>query len=315
MQSRVLSFTDPDEFQARVQATQTEVLTSGRGQFRADLTQLRFERLWMQRGRDSLPRIARATIDPNRTAVMFSTDSEQRPTFLSGLELTPGVMGVWGKATTNIVRTEGDTRWGSLSLPHEDMARFSEALFGRELVCPADTRLIPLPASSLYALRSIHFRAVAAATNTPDALADPVTANALELELVNAMVACLCASQTTEERSVSGQGARTVARFQQYLESRTGEPVYLSEICSAVGVSARLLRRYCQEMLGVSPVRYLWLRRMHLARQGLLHADPARATVTTVATNQGFWELGRFSVEYRALFGEAPSVTLRRTAR
>jgi AraC-like DNA-binding protein len=58
-------------------------------------------------------------------------------------------------------------------------------------------------------------------------------------------------------------------------------------------------------------VRYLWLRRMHLARSALIRADPASATVTGVATDYGFWELGRLSVEYRTLFGESPSVSLR----
>jgi AraC-like DNA-binding protein len=64
--------------------------------------------------------------------------------------------------------------------------------------------------------------------------------------------------------------------------------------------------------MGVGPVRYLWLRRMHLARQALLHGDPASDSVTEIATTYGFWELGRFSVEYRTLFGESPSGTLRR---
>ena len=62
----------------------------------------------------------------------------------------------------------------------------------------------------------------------------------------------------------------------------------------------------------MSPKRYLWLRRMHLAQWALRRADPVRTTVTEIATNYGFWELGRFSVVYRLQFGESPSTTLGR---
>jgi hypothetical protein len=41
-------------------------------------------------------------------------------------------------------------------------------------------------------------------------------------------------------------------------------------------------------------------------------ADPTRSNVTAVAINYGFWDLGRFSIEYRALFGESPRDALRR---
>jgi AraC-like DNA-binding protein len=61
----------------------------------------------------------------------------------------------------------------------------------------------------------------------------------------------------------------------------------------------------------MGPIRYLNLRRMHLVRRALLRADPSK-TVTQVATDHGFWELGRFAVGYRALFGESPSATLHR---
>ena len=62
----------------------------------------------------------------------------------------------------------------------------------------------------------------------------------------------------------------------------------------------------------MGPIRYLWLRRMHLTRRALLQASPATATVTALATDHGFWELGRFASEYRALFGETPVASLRR---
>jgi AraC-like DNA-binding protein len=104
-----------------------------------------------------------------------------------------------------------------------------------------------------------------------------------------------------------------MSRFEDYLGDRPGEPLYLSEICAAIGVSERTLRDCCQDQLGMGPHRYLWLRRMHLARRALRDANPARTTVTEIATAHGFWELGRFAVEYRTLFDELPSTTLRRS--
>src|SRR5262249_30636221 len=53
----------------------------------------------------------------------------------------------------------------------------------------------------------------------------------------------------------------------------------------------------------------------HLARRALIEADPVNTTVTQIATNNGFWELGRFAVYYKELFGEAPSESLHRPSR
>jgi AraC-like DNA-binding protein len=50
--------------------------------------------------------------------------------------------------------------------------------------------------------------------------------------------------------------------------------------------------------------------RLAQARRALLSADSRRITVTEIATCFGFVELGRFSVEYRKMFGESPSQTL-----
>jgi AraC-like DNA-binding protein len=115
-----------------------------------------------------------------------------------------------------------------------------------------------------------------------------------------------------ETKTGRGRHKAMVARFLKFLAAHPNRPLNLTEICAAISVSERTLRAACEEYLEMGPIRYLTLRRMHQVRRALLDADPSKATVTSVVTDHGFWELGRFSVAYRALFGESPSETLRR---
>ena len=58
--SRFLTFTDPYEYQVAVRAIQAEVTPTAKGDFRASLTQVTFDRVWTQAGSENLPRIAHA---------------------------------------------------------------------------------------------------------------------------------------------------------------------------------------------------------------------------------------------------------------
>jgi AraC-like DNA-binding protein len=118
-----------------------------------------------------------------------------------------------------------------------------------------------------------------------------------------------------EMSSVRVPCARSVImRLEEFLAGHQDEPIYVAELCRATNATERMLRAVCYEHLGMGAIRYLWLRRMHMARRLLL--SPAQGTsVTEVAMQCGFWELGRFSVQYLALFGEAPSASLRRAVR
>ena len=129
---------------------------------------------------------------------------------------------------------------------------------------------------------------------------------------MNAMIQCLTEGTLVTISPVGRNRVAIIERFEEFLAANYDRPVYLAEICVATGASERTLRNCCREHLGMAPIRYLWLRRMHLARRALLKADPEVVTVTGIAMDYGFWELGRFAIEYRGLFGESPSATLRR---
>ena len=92
------------------------------------------------------------------------------------------------------------------------------------------------------------------------------------------------------------------------------EPLHVSALCRALAVSERTLRKAFHKTYGLPPCRHLRMLRLSEARRALLSADCELTTVTAVAMCFGFVELGRFSVEYRQIFGESPSQTLHRVS-
>jgi AraC-like DNA-binding protein len=105
-----------------------------------------------------------------------------------------------------------------------------------------------------------------------------------------------------------------VHRLDEFLQAHFDEPIYMSQLCDVTGVSERSLRNACHAVCGTSPKRYLTRRRMEAVRDALALARPGEATVTRIATDYGFYELGRFAAVYSSLFGERPSETLRASA-
>jgi AraC-like DNA-binding protein len=103
-----------------------------------------------------------------------------------------------------------------------------------------------------------------------------------------------------------------VNRLDAFLREHFDEPIHMAQLCDVTGVSERSLRNACHAVCGTSPKRYLMRRRMEAVRSALAEARPGEATVTRIATDHGFYELGRFAATYTSLFGERPSDTLRR---
>jgi len=89
------------------------------------------------------------------------------------------------------------------------------------------------------------------------------------------------------------------------------EPVPIYRLCAVIGVGERTLRKAFREIHGISPKRYALRARLAGVRRALRHPGSLRPTVTAIATDYGFFELGRFAGLYKAAFGENPSATLR----
>ena len=89
-------------------------------------------------------------------------------------------------------------------------------------------------------------------------------------------------------------------------------PVAVPELCAQLRVSRRMLQYCFQEFYGMTPVAYLRAIRLNGVRRALREGARVKAvSVQDVAAAWGFWHLSQFSADYRKLFGERPSDTLR----
>lgn len=102
-----------------------------------------------------------------------------------------------------------------------------------------------------------------------------------------------------------------VRRAIDYIQERLDQSLTMENISAAAKCSARTLHRAFREHRQISVMQYVKSQRMQRVRHELMSGIDI-TSVTDVALKWGFSHLGQFAVDYRALFGEKPSDTLRK---
>jgi AraC-like DNA-binding protein len=309
--SRVLKFDDPYICQMAIQAAEVEIYPTTRGKFHSDITQIGLNRVWMQRFHQQLAQVNSVAIRPGRKVIGFLTKEHQPTLQHCGMDVSAGTI-IVNDFDTIHQRSGVDFYYGAMSLPLDDFDAAAMAISGYEFPGTTLKHLVRPSPALMSRLLELHKMVGQIAETTPYILELPEVIQALEQQLIHLMIRCLTDGLPSRMALGNQRHDTIVAKFEEYLEANPNTPLYLPEICAAIGAAERTLRVACEQHLGMGPIRYLSLRRMHLVRRALLQADPSTTTITRIATDHGFWELGRFSVTYRALFGETPSVTLRR---
>jgi AraC-like DNA-binding protein len=309
---RVLNFTDPSHYTAAVRAADMQLFPTTAGDFRAEITQAVMNELWMQRFSENLPRVHTGAVRRGRKVFTFLTE-DQPEVYNRGRVTTLGEICA-DDFEVQHVRTSGHYRLGSASLEPEVFAAACKTIVGCEIDSGRDNQFIRPNPDLTNRFLQLHEMVGSIAKTTPELLEFPNVVRALEQQLVHALVRCATDGTPSLMRGGRLSLKGIVAKLEEFLEANPKTPLYLVDVCTAIGTGERTLRAACEVHVGMGPNRYLTLRRMHLAHRALMRADPSKATVTHIATDHGFWELGRFSVGYRTLFGEPPSATLHRPA-
>lgn len=103
-----------------------------------------------------------------------------------------------------------------------------------------------------------------------------------------------------------------VRRCEEYVLEHVYDNPTLEDLCGVSGLRARTLINAFHAVTGYSPMAFLKAHRLNAVYRELCTADRAKTRIIDVATNWGFWHMGHFTADYRAMFGETPSQTLRK---
>ena len=176
----------------------------------------------------------------------------------------------------------------------------------------AKTRLLRAARDKVDQLRSWLLDTLEHAHRWPSMLRHPPALWVLEQELMTRILAAIELPTAVTTRPAPTLRHQALDRTLAFLRDADVLTLSLSDLCTAARVSERTLEYAFRETYGVGPLGFVRRWRFHRARRALLYPTFRGGTVSEVAHGMGFWHLGRFATEYRQLFGELPSDTLRR---
>ncbi|MBP0463915.1 helix-turn-helix domain-containing protein [Roseomonas sp. PWR1] len=303
------SFAEPDRFSAALLGGEFEITPLHDEPFSATLRVLRVGDLVVQHA-DTSAHVTRGGIASGIAVLMLNMQITDRPARVNGVEVgrTDAVLATGGAEIAG--HTPRRLRWAALALPLSLLEELAE-IAAPDVHVPGAVSGVALPPDRAARLVSALSAAGEFAERLPERLHKPDCAAGLAMALRDEIAGALTAEAAFRPRPRAvGQALRLVREAETFMEARVARPVYTEELCAALGVSARRLHDAFRAALGTSPHAHLKSRRLTLARRALQRQANGPELVKSVALGHGFWHLGHFARDYRALFGELPSETL-----
>ncbi|MFK3873751.1 helix-turn-helix domain-containing protein [Pseudoalteromonas rhizosphaerae] len=136
---------------------------------------------------------------------------------------------------------------------------------------------------------------------------------ALQHDILLNLVLHLLQSQLPQQKVTPSYKHRknVVDKAKEFIHDHPDNIVTITQLCEFTYVCRRTLQYSFESILGINPLRFLRMTRLNQIRREL--SDPQQnKPISMIAANWGFWHPGQFAKDYKQLFGENPSDTVKR---
>ena len=202
-----------------------------------------------------------------------------------------------------------------LSIPEDTLNNQCQTLGLPELdLITGNAEMLTCHPEDMRTLRHSLFRVCQTLSHAPALISTTGMQYEIEYELPRLLLKALCSAEPNKRRSRPLKKQLALRKAVDYIRTNTNSPITLNALCQVTQVSARTLQHAFLEHFGLSPKAYLRVQRLNDTHKELFASNPLDARVADVAHRQGFWHMGQFAFDYKRLFGELPSKTLRKTS-
>jgi len=178
-----------------------------------------------------------------------------------------------------------------------------------KLLSSQDFLLIPM--HHLIKLKNLFHICYKVIENDPNLITSPTFEKNIQEEFLNTVSQALSPIESCSSHLVRASKPVTWKKIEEVMHLALDSPMKVNELSQATGVSERTLLRLFHERFGISPKAYLCRIRLNGVRHNLKRSLPGKVKISDIANAWGFWHMGQFAADYKKLFGELPSATLK----
>lgn len=304
IQKKTLTCFDSEQLNDVVKGVDFGIQQLDKGSFQADLSSIAIGRGTIDRGYYSRTTLTQGALSKENMILAFINHTQGEGSIGGETVKEHTILMGYENAPVDLVLAP-DTQWTAFQFERKDLLRAGISLHEET------NSVYPLHSQKHHILNQ-HFSEIFHYLEniTPDLNSSPNT------EILYNYLLSLYAKTIDQTRGVTTlkqkESSFLAKKIYQYIQNHSNDIIQMIDLTALTGKSERTVERIFKKHFGIAPYAYLKIHRLHLIRNRLIQTDPHSVNITHLAMENGFMQMGYFCSEYKKMFDETASETLRK---
>jgi len=302
IQKQTITYFDSDQLSDVIKGADFELYQIEKGSFCANLLQASVGKGILNRGEYNLSVLTQGSLSQEYMTCGFVHDIKNKG-YLNGSDMQKHDILLGDEGGPLDCNFGANTLWSSFQFKREDLLNTGISL------TQDNSKLYRFDKDTQKSF-SLKLNEIFTYLEKADnALAPSLNADMLYNYLLSMYAQAFDTSTSTTHLKRS-EAAVLAKKIYHYLNDHAKQPIQMINLTALTGKSERTVERIFKKYFGIAPYAYLKLHRLHLIRHQLMQRG--ESTIGDIAMKHGFMQMGYFGNEYKKLFNETPSQTLRK---